>query len=290
MLTCDKLLYNSDMNNYSDTDLTQLHEELLSILKEIVRICKILDIKCFVTGGTAIGAYYYQGFVKWDDDIDLGMWRDDYEKFIKEAPSIISKGFFVQCAKTEPNTPFYFTKVRKDNTLFVQQEFKDVKMHHGIFVDIFPFDNIPNKPIVAKIHTRLVQYLHGSFFRRQRKQAILEGLSFLPNWLSKPFAAIHFAILKIIPVKFFYRRLKFVSSLYNKKDCQYVDVIVSSVDRMPSDSINNLASIKFEGIDVWAPKDLKGYLKNHYPKLESPDMLESLWINHAPYKISFSNQ
>ena len=277
------------MNNYSDKELAQLHEELLTILEEIVRICKILDIKCFVTGGTAIGAYYFQGFVKWDDDIDLGMKRDDYEKFIKEAPSIISKGFFVQCAKTEPNTPFYFLKVRKDNTLFVQQEFKDVKMHHGIFVDIFPYDNIPDNPMTAKIHTRFVQYLHGSFFRRQRKQTIVESLSFLPKRLAGALATMHHAILKLIPVKFFYWRLKTVSSHFNKKDCQYVDVIVSSVDRMPADSINNLVSIKFEGIDVWAPKDLKGYLKNHYPKLKSPEMLESLWISHAPYKLSFSN-
>lgn len=276
------------MNNYSDTDLTQLHEELLTILEEIVRVCKKLDIKCFVTGGTAIGAYYFQGFVKWDDDIDLGMWRDDYEKFIKEGPSIISNGFFIQCIETEPNTPFYFTKVRKDNTLFVQHEFKDIKMHHGIFVDVFPYDNIPNNHLLAKMHTRYVQFLHGSLFRHQNKQAILEGLSFLPKWFSKPLATIHFTILRMIPIKFFYQRLKYVSSFYNKKTCQYVDVIVSSVDRMPSGSIKKLVSIKFEGIDVWAPKDLKGYLKNHYPKLESPDMLESLWINHAPYKISFS--
>lgn len=277
------------MNNYSETDLALLHQELLTILKEIVRICSVLNIKCFVTGGTAIGAYYFQGFVKWDDDIDLGMKRDDYEKFMKEAPSIISKGFFIQCIKTEPNTPFYFIKVRKGNTLFVQQEFKDVKMHHGIFVDIFPFDNIPDNHLLAKIHIRSVQYLHGSFFRRQRKQAILESMSFLPDWLARNIATIRYTVLQAIPREYFYWRLKVVSSLFNKKKCKYVDVIVSSVDRMPSESMNNLVSIKFEGIDVWAPKDLKGYLKNHYPKLKSPEMLESLWINHAPYKISFSD-
>lgn len=276
------------MNTYSEKQLTQLHEELLTILKEMIRICKVLDIKCFVTGGTAIGAYYFQGFVKWDDDIDLGMRRDDYEKFVREAPHIISKGFFIQCIATEPKTPFYFIKVRKDNTLFIQQGFQDIEMHHGIFVDIFPYDNIPDNPVAAKIHQRLVQYLHGSFLRRQRKQAIVESMQFLPGWLAKHMATIRYAMLKAIPIRYLYWRLKAVSSLFNKKNCKYVDVIVSSVDRMPSDSINHLARIKFEGLDVWAPKDLKGYLKNHYPKLKSPEMLESLWVNHAPYKISFS--
>ena len=99
----------------------------------------------------------------------------------------------------------------------------------------------------------------------------------------------HYAILKVIPAKFFYWRLKTISSLFNKNNCQCVDVIVSSVDRMRSDSIKNLVSTKFEGIDVWAPGDIEGYLKNHYPDLKSPEMIETLWINHTPYKLSFSN-
>ncbi len=278
------------MRSYSDKTLSQLHSELLTVLREILRICDSLGIQCFVTGGTAIGAYYFQGFVKWDDDIDLGMRRDDYEKFIKEAPSLVSDGFFIQCFETETSTPHYFTKVRKNGTLFIQEEYKDVKMHQGIFVDIFPYDNIPDNPAVARIHKRLVQYLHGSYMRRQLKQAILEGQHFLPPVLSKVLADIRFSLLKLIPKRFFYWRLKKASSLFNNKDCRFVVVIVSSVDRMPSDSIKQLAPIVFEGEKLFAPGDIEGYLKNHYPKLESPDMLESLWVSHCPYKLSFSEE
>ena len=274
-------------NNYSEAELLQLHKELLTILKEIIRICDILNIKCFTTGGTAIGAYYYQGFVKWDDDIDLGMRRDDYEVFLKEAPSLISKGFFVQHVKTDSHTPFYFTKVRKDGTLFVQYKYKDIDMHQGIFVDIFPFDNIPDNPVIAKLHTRLVQYFHGSFLRRQQKQAILEGQVYLPSSLSEILATIRFTLLKLVPKGFFYWRLTKASSLFNHKTCQFVDVIVSSVDRMSSNSINYLKPTLFEGIHLFAPGDVEGYLKNHYPRLKGPEMLESLWISHVPYKLSF---
>ena len=277
------------MKSYSDTELSQLHSELLSILKEIIRICEVLGIKCFVTGGTAIGAYYFQGFVKWDDDIDLGMRRDDYERFIKEAPELVSSGFFIQCFETEHNTPHYFTKVRKDGTLFIQEEYKDVKIHQGIFVDIFPFDNVPDNSIVARIHTRLVQYFHGSYMRRQLKQAILEGQRFLPHCLSGILAGIRYSFLKLIPKRFFYWRLKKASSFFNYKKTKHVDVIVSSVDRMNSDSINSLVPILFEGVGLFAPGNIEEYLKNHYPKLKSPDMLESLWITHAPYLLSFSN-
>ncbi len=278
------------MDGYSDKDIERLHQELLTVLKEVIRICGILDIKCFVTGGTAIGAHYFRGFVKWDDDIDLGMRRDDYERFIKEAPAIVSKGFFVQCPQTEPNTPFYFAKVRKNDTLFVQREYKDIKMHHGIYVDIFPYDNIPDNPFIAKIHTRMVQYFQGSFLRRQMKKAILEGQSSLPSVLSNALASVRFAVLGLIPRSFFYWRLRKASSLFNRRQCRFVDVIVSSVDRMPSDSIKHLVPIEFEGLGLYAPGDIEVYLKNHYPKLKSPDMLESLWITHAPYKYSFSKE
>ena len=278
------------MNDYSETDLVRLHKELLTILEEIIRICDVLGIQCFVTGGSAIGAHYFQGFVKWDDDIDLGMRRNDYEKFIKHAPSIISKGYFVQCPETEPNTPYYFTKVRKDGTLFVQKEYKDIDMHQGIFVDIFPFDYTPDNRLLATIHTRLVQYCQGSFLRRQMKQAILEGQSRLPASVSNLLATIRYSILKTIPRSFFNWRLKKISSLFNGQNCRYADVIVSSVDRMTTDSINHLKDITFEGIHVFAPKDMDGYLRYHYPDLKSPEMLESLWINHAPYKLSFSKE
>ena len=274
------------MKGYSDEDLNRLHKELLTILEEIVRICGILDIKCFVTGGTAIGAHYFQGFVKWDDDIDLGMRREDYEKFNENAPSLVSDGFFVQCLETEPDTPFYFTKVRKDGTLFVQKEYKDVKMHQGIFVDIFPYDNIPDNRFLAKIHRRWVQYCQGSFLRRQLKQAILEGQASLPSSVSNVLASVRFALLKLLPKRFYYWKLGKVSSLFNHRRCKYVDNIVSSVDRMASDSIDNLVPVRFEGVSLYAPGDIESYLRNHYPDLKSPDMLESLWISHAPYRFS----
>ena len=105
---------------YAPEDLKRLHSELVTILKEIIRVCEILDIPYFIQGGTAIGAYFDQGIVPWDDDIDLGMTRDHYNRFLKEAPAVLAKGYFLQCFDTEPDTPFYFAKVRKDGTLFVQ--------------------------------------------------------------------------------------------------------------------------------------------------------------------------
>ena len=146
---------------YSKDDLDRLHLELVDILQEIIRVCNVLNIDYFIQGGTAIGAFFNQGFVPWDDDIDLGMTRDNYTRFIKDAPAVLSDAYFLQSFETESLTPFYFIKVRKNNTLFVEYHYKDMPIHHGIFVDIFPFDNVPDSPRIEKIHRRAVQYFEG---------------------------------------------------------------------------------------------------------------------------------
>lgn len=278
------------MDQFSDQELQALHQELKSILEEVIRICQILDIRFFVTGGTAIGAYFFQGFVKWDDDIDLGMTRKDYELFQKEAPKLVSPGFFVQCFETEPRTPFFFIKVRKDNTLFIQEAVKDMNIHQGIFVDIFPFDHVPDNHLLAKIHQRIVQYLEGSFKRRQMKEAILEGQRRLPKVISEPLATIRYSFLKLIPRRFFHERLHRFSALFNRFNCRYSNVIKDSVDLVETSSIADLMPMKFEGLDVYGPRTMQAYLAHHYPDLKSPDMLESLWVTHRPFMLSFDTR
>lgn len=276
-------------NEYSDSELSQLHHSLLDILREIVRVCDLLDIKFFVTGGTAIGVYYFKGFVKWDDDIDLGMSRKDYSRFIKEAPKILSPGYFIQCFETEPYSPHFFIKVRKDDTLFVESTYKDLPIHQGIFVDIFPFDNVPDNPLIARCHQRLVQFFEGMFKKSILKQSILESQRNLPPLISKPLADVRFFIIRLLPRKFYYWCLTKASSLFNKRKCQYVDQIKTSVDHLPSSALSHLDKTTFEGIEVYAPKDLGSYLKYHYPNLKSADMLEELWANHAPEILSFDS-
>ena len=273
--------------NYSPEELFQLHDSLLDILKEIIRVCDTLDIEFFATGGTAIGAKYYEGFVPCDDDIDLGMTRDNYNRFVKEAPNVLNPGYFMQHFRTEPNTPFYFTKIRKNNTLFVQEVYKDMNIHHGIFVDIFPFDRVPDNPLIAKIHKRLVQYLEGSFNRRQVKLAVVESQPKLPAFLSKPIIEIRWKLLKLIPKRYFFWRLTLLSSAFNKKKTRYWDVIKSSVDRISDESITHPKAARFEGFEIKVPGEIDDYLRHHYPDLKSKEQIIPLWKSHAPYKLSF---
>ena len=79
------------------------------------------------------------------------MKREDYNRFLKVAPQELDSRYFLSWIETDPHTPYYFAKVKKNHTLFVEGLFKNVPMHQGIFVDIFPFDRIPDNRRLMKV-------------------------------------------------------------------------------------------------------------------------------------------
>ena len=91
---------------YNSALLRRLHVELIDILREVIRVCDKAGIPYFVQGGTAIGVHFFEDIVPWDDDIDLGMTRPNYERFLREAPALLGEEYVLQEFNTEPNTPF----------------------------------------------------------------------------------------------------------------------------------------------------------------------------------------
>jgi lipopolysaccharide cholinephosphotransferase len=129
------------------TVLRKLQLVELDILKEIHRVCKENKIKYWLTGGTLIGAIRHNGFIPWDDDIDIAMCREDYNKFLIVAPKELKTDLHLQNWEFEPNFGPPYTKVRKNNTVLVEAGSQYADIHHGIFVDVFVYDKFPLKKI-----------------------------------------------------------------------------------------------------------------------------------------------
>ena len=96
---------------YTKEELQQLHDTLYEILAEISSVCEKLKIHFFLTGGSVIGAKFWQGIIAWDDDIDIGMKREDYEIFLREAPKILQKKYFLW---QRPTYAFLFCEAQKE--------------------------------------------------------------------------------------------------------------------------------------------------------------------------------
>lgn len=122
------------------SDRKKLWAILIDIVLQIDKVCKKYNITYYLMYGSILGAIRHGGFIPWDDDIDLTMPRDDYEKFIKLSHEF-KDPYFLQTPYTDKEYVFSFARVRNSKTTSYSEVFKYQKMNHGIFVAIFPLDN-----------------------------------------------------------------------------------------------------------------------------------------------------
>jgi len=123
--------------------MNELQSKAFGLLEIFVHICEKWEIPYYLVCGSALGAVKYQGFIPWDDDIDVGLLRPDYQRFLEVAPGELPDWCFLQNYNTEPEFIHTFSKLRNSNTTFLETGAAKMKINHGIFIDIFPIDGHP---------------------------------------------------------------------------------------------------------------------------------------------------
>lgn len=276
---------------YDKKDLARLHGELLDIMAEIIRVCEVCGIPYFIQGGTAIGALFNEGIVPWDDDIDIGMTRADYERFLQLAPQHLRPQYFLEWFGTERNTPFYFAKVKKNGTMFVEEMFRNMDIHHGIFVDIFPYDRIPDNKWLERLHRFRSRFWINCFIGKQIWLWRWCGRCEIDAPLPKSFVgclAVR-VVCSLLSRERIYAKMCRVLGAYNGRDCKRVNIVRMPKDQIPRADIENPVMMPFGGMTVRAPRNIESYLRHHYPNLR-PELPEEEQINHAPYRLSFGDE
>ena len=128
-----------------------VQEKILETMKFIDKLCREHGIVYYIMGGTALGAVRHGGFIPWDDDLDIFMTPDQYQKFKLVFEKVNSQQFVIQEWRTDSKYLEY-AKVRMNGTTFIEEHFKDRKnMHHGIYVDIMILHKVPENKFVQKL-------------------------------------------------------------------------------------------------------------------------------------------
>jgi lipopolysaccharide cholinephosphotransferase len=130
--------------------MNSLQKKELNLLRCFIEVCEKLNLNYFLVCGSALGAMRHGGFIPWDDDMDVGMYREDYNKFMELAPALLPEGIFLQNYKTDPAFPSVFAKLRDSNTTYIEKSAKELNINHGIYIDIFPLDGCPSGSIEQK--------------------------------------------------------------------------------------------------------------------------------------------
>ena len=123
-----------------------------SILDQIARVCDDHGLRWSLAYGTLLGAVRHGGFIPWDDDVDIMMPREDYEKLMALWPEVAPAGLILDRCDRDPENCNVFSKVRKDHTTFLQFPNEGQAAHHkGIFNDIFPAEHVPKGKLARKL-------------------------------------------------------------------------------------------------------------------------------------------
>lgn len=276
----------NDLTIYSDEELLTIQKLERDALKVIMDVCAAANIEYFLIGGSALGVVRHGGFIPWDDDIDVGMTRENYLRFLAEAPALLPAGYTLQTPYEDHRVPYYYSKLRIDETRFVEYANHRVRMHHGLFVDIFPFDEVPDLEEENQRQFNRVQRLIRLYSFRQSPDVSMAPQTFTERLRAALRLLIHYAFLAF-PYRVIADRLEKEITRYNgtsqsafacltfpKRKTEYI----RKADLYP------LAQGRFHELEVPIPGNYDTYLKTHYGDyMRLPP--EEQRFGHKPYEV-----
>lgn len=265
-----------------DKALNALHEIQLEGLKELDRICRKHGIKYSLGGGTCLGQIRHGGYIPWDDDIDIDMTTENYEKFLEIAPKELDPNrFYLRCYKTDKVFKRSFSRLEMKFTSLGPKKWKKIGLNSGIFVDIFEWHYLPNNKFLRKIVSSSLFYI-----RWMEMYKMLNNYTLNPRY--RTFAVI---MKKIIPTNLLFKlENKLKKCCKDKKTDWIIDnaIINGNHGGYPSNGIDEYEDVMFEGIKVMNKKNSHNFMQTIY----GPSYNE--WLppikrlsHHKWYRVNF---
>ncbi|MBR5826619.1 MAG: LicD family protein [Clostridia bacterium] len=241
--------------------LERIKQVEMDIIKEIDRICKANGINYFLVGGSLLGGVRHKGFIPWDDDIDIGMLREDYNKFKKICPGELSDKMRYQSYSQEPQSHYIFEKIRLKETYFstkFSNRFRDIE--NGIFVDVLVYDKTSNIKLLQKLHVKLIKIMSRVINVR---------------WVNKPRKNIHYKatklllpVMRLIPFRVYHWCFEAVLRMFNwnKKSKYLIDGVGQNVGKgaFPISWFDEMTEIPYEDMTFSVPAKYDEYLRHWY--------------------------
>lgn len=228
-----------------------------SILTDVAEFCEQNGIQYSLACGTALGAIRHNGFIPWDDDVDICMPRADYERFLD---MYASKQYALYDTRYQKNYPYAFAKVCDRNTVLIEHIEEPCKF--GVYIDIFPIDGLPKSEALRKKHMKKLDWgFRLLAWKRMPRNMKLD----IPHKLILLAAK---SVLHIVPIRFLLRKLEYDVKRYSYTRSDYVGHLVSpapwGVDVKPKRIFENPVRHVFEDREFFVPGNVDEYLTLEY--------------------------
>ena len=241
------------------SDTKKVWQVELDLLKKFIQVCNKYDIKYFIIAGSLLGVIRHGGFIPWDDDIDIGMLRPEYEKLLKVADKEFKKNYFFQ---TPYSDHIYrgHAQLRNSNTSAILPSEIHKDFNQGIFIDIFPYDEYPRHRIQFKF-----QKLRTAFYIKLCCNYLDGGYESIKSKVFNIFSRLIMSIFKYQNV---YKKYENICSKYNGKGNGMVSNLSFKYGREKymhkKEYFEDLIDATFEGINVKIPREYDKILSKQY--------------------------
>ena len=230
--------------NSEGTTLRRAQLRMLEILVEIDKICCKHNIQYWLDSGTLLGAIRHDGFIPWDDDLDIAVLRKDYKKLRKALQEELPEQFVIQDWTTEKKYPIKFGKVRDRKSYYYTNNWDDKVKENGIFIDIFSVEKGNSKL------KKIADFLYKRAFRRIRRDTEKKYEIFIA-YLIWPLACVLVCIARLL-------------ALLTSDQMVYAYGTTAMQNEFSKNDIFPLQQIQFEGLQFYSPKNPNGYLTSLY--------------------------
>lgn len=263
------LLPNAEYDEADEVNINQayagkidiLRKLEVDILQEVKRICEKYNIRFFLVGGSLLGAVRHKGFIPWDDDLDIGMLREDFEKFREVVKSELNPKYYYETYLSNDGSHYIFDKIRVNDTIFSTKWSSQFRINNGIFVDILVYDKTSNYELLQRAHITMIR--------------IVKRLINI-KWINRPRKSIHYRLtlfllplLRVISFSHLHKWYEHVIKLYRRsKHSRYildsVGMNLVKVGPFPLEWFTDTITTKFEGVEVPISKSYDACLIRWY--------------------------
>lgn len=235
-----------------DYAIEEVHKKMLEILTEFDRVCKKHGIRYVLDSGTLLGAIRHKGFIPWDDDIDVAMLREDYDKFCAIANEELGENYYFEDSTMNKHFPNIFGKLFDKNTIYLEGKSGHLDYPHCLWLDVFPVDNVILKK--KKMQCRIVASINMVRCIKQKTEKFA-------------FRHILYLPLLILPIKTLNKLAEKKMRKYNKTETEFVCPICQSGTSKPAfkrTMFTDTMDADFCGVKFPVPKEYDEYLHGYY--------------------------